>query len=294
MSCGNGCTGTGGRDGFNCELASPGIPQGPYACPDGSGYKGSLLACDPTHASCYCNADSECPSGKCIPSASNANCSPGGACTGTGTADFRGCQPTATIGGCPIYIGCPTNTVCQYPTCYCANDLACASGKCIPSSHNGNCSNCTGTGADDGHGCEPAPTGVACMGTGGSTCTTTLTPAPVLNSNGNACLCVADSNCSSGKCVNFASQCTGTCTGSGASDSEGCQTTASVANAWSCSLGNCDDVTSSTGSCSAAGVPCWCTSDSQCPNGSLCVSWAGCGPGACTGTGTPGPFHCAP
>ena len=34
---------------------------------------------------------------------------------------------------------------------------ACASGRCIPSSHNGNCAGCTGTGTDDGHGCMPAP-----------------------------------------------------------------------------------------------------------------------------------------
>ena len=41
----------------------------------------------------------------------------------------------------------------------------------------------------------------------GTTCATTLTPAPVINTAKTACLCVADSDCSSGKCVNHDSQC---------------------------------------------------------------------------------------
>src|SRR6202020_1603516 len=99
------CTGSGGRDGFNCELASPGIPSlgvgGTYSCPSNSGFKSTTLACDPTHTNCYCTADSQCPSGKCVPSSNNGNCS---GCTGTGTPDYRGCQATTVIGFCPIYI----------------------------------------------------------------------------------------------------------------------------------------------------------------------------------------------
>jgi hypothetical protein len=53
-------------------------------------------------------------------------------------------------------------------------------------------------------------------------CTSTLTPAPVCSTSHTACLCVADSNCSSGKCVNSGSQCTGTCTGTGTADVAGC------------------------------------------------------------------------
>jgi hypothetical protein len=55
------------------------------------------------------------------------------------------------------------------------------------------------------------------------TCATSLTPAPVCSSTHTACLCVADSNCSSGRCVNTASQCTGTCTGAGTPDVTGCE-----------------------------------------------------------------------
>jgi hypothetical protein len=302
VSCGSNCTGSGGRDGFNCELASPGIPSlgtgGTYACPAMGGYNKSTLSCDSTHTNCYCTADSQCPSGKCVPSSNNNNCS---GCTGTGTPDYQGCQATIVIGLCPIYIGCPVNTLCQYPTCYCFADVACASGHCIASSHNNNCASpagpCTGMGADDGHGCVPAPSSVACVGTGGTMCTTTLTPAPVLNSAKTACLCVADSDCSSGKCVNKDSQCTvaGMCTGSGTADSEDCETAVSVANAWSCSIGNCDSVSSPTGLCTAAGIPCWCTSDSQCPSSTQCASWSGCASGACMGSGGPSnPFHCVP
>jgi hypothetical protein len=290
VSCGSNCTGSGGRDGFNCELASPGIPAGLYACPTDSGYDNTTLSCDPTHTNCYCTADNQCPSGKCIPSTNNGNCSN---CSGIGTADYRGCQAIATIVDCPIYVGCPSHTTCQYPTCYCTSDVACDSGHCIPSSHNANCSGCTGTGADDGHGCEPAPSSVPCMGTGDTNCTTTLTPAPVPNSGNSACICVADSDCSSGKCLNSNGQCTGTCTGSGSADSEGCQTATSVANAWSCLLGNCNDVPSPSGMCTSAGVPCWCTSDAQCPSGA-CVTWAGCAQGACTGAGTGNAFNCSP
>ncbi len=296
LSCASGsCTGTGSRDGFDCELASPGIPApsgggGTFACPTKSGYKGSQLSCDSTDTNCYCTADSQCTSGKCIASSGHATCT---VCTGSGTPDYRGCQPVPGPGTCPIYIGCATNTECSFPTCYCTADVACPSGQCIPSSHNGNCSGCTGTGSDDGHGCVPAPTSVRCTSAGGTACTTTLTPAPVLSAAKTACVCVADSDCSSGKCVN-ASQCTGTCTGSGSADAQGCETAASVANLWSCTVGNCSNVASPGVPCTSAGVPCWCTSDSQCPAGALCSAWAGCAAGACTGTGTGNAFNCVP
>jgi hypothetical protein len=301
VSCGSSCTGSGSRDGFDCELASPGIPSlatggGTYACPANSGYKNTALTCDSTHTNCYCTADSQCPSGKCVPNASNNNNCAG--CTGTGTPDYRGCQATTGPGYCPIYIGCPLYTICQYPTCYCTADVACPSGHCIPSSHNNNCTNlgpCTGTGTDDGHGCMPPPSSIPCMAIGGTMCITTLTPAPVINAAKTACLCVDDSNCSSLKCVNKDSQCTGTCTGNGTADSEDCLTAVTVANTWSCSAGNCNNVSSPTGQCTAGGVPCWCTSDSQCPAGMQCAAWSGCASGACTGDGgTSDAFHCVP
>ncbi|MGO9834059.1 MAG: hypothetical protein ACLP1X_07590 [Polyangiaceae bacterium] len=59
----------------------------------------------------------------------------------------------------------------------------------------------------------------------GGVCATTLTPAPVCG-EGNVCLCVADSDCSSGLCSNSSNQCSGTCSGSmtaGGYDSADCQ-----------------------------------------------------------------------
>jgi hypothetical protein len=53
-------------------------------------------------------------------------------------------------------------------------------------------------------------------------CPTTLSPAPVCASDHSACVCVADSDCSSGQCVG-SGQCTGTCTGTRAADPAHCQ-----------------------------------------------------------------------
>lgn len=64
-------------------------------------------------------------------------------------------------------------------------------------------------------------------------CATTLTPAPVLNGTKTSCLCVDDSNCSSGKCVP-AGQCTGSCTGIGAADVANCQLIASTCSGAGC------------------------------------------------------------
>jgi hypothetical protein len=52
-------------------------------------------------------------------------------------------------------------------------------------------------------------------------------------------------------------------------------------------------VTSSTGTCTASGTPCWCTGDPQC-SGGKCASWAGCPVGACSATGSGDAFHCVP
>jgi hypothetical protein len=57
-------------------------------------------------------------------------------------------------------------------------------------------------------------------------CPTTLSPAPVCNAGHTACVCVADTDCATGRCSNVSSQCTGTCTGtttSGTYDVADCQ-----------------------------------------------------------------------
>jgi hypothetical protein len=122
-------------------------------------------------------------------------------------------------------------------------------------------------------------------------CVTTLSPPPVCSAAHNACLCASDSDCASGKCV-AAAQCKGTtCTGAGSPDVAGCQVPMAGPTGFGCAKGNCSSVTSSAGTCGAAGVPCWCASDADC-NNTQCVIWAGCSAGACTGTGAPDAFHC--
>ena len=122
-------------------------------------------------------------------------------------------------------------------------------------------------------------------------CATPLAPAPVPDATHTGCLCVADSNCGSGKCVNAGGQCTGTCTGTGVADSANCQLLTAATTGWTCSMGNCNDVASPSGTCAAAGVPCWCTADAQCKTGK-CAPWPGCMPGACTGSGAADGFNC--
>jgi hypothetical protein len=121
-------------------------------------------------------------------------------------------------------------------------------------------------------------------------CATSLSPAPVCSAAHTACLCAADSDCASGRCVN-AGQCTGTCTGTGNGDLASCALEASAAASYACASGKCSDVTSPADACSAAGVACWCARDADCP-GAACVPWAGCASGACTGTGATDAFHC--
>ncbi len=113
-----------------------------------------------------------------------------------------------------------------------------------------------------------------------------------LTSAATSCFCVEDSECSTGACVS-SGQCTGTCTGVGEPDVTNCLILTAVPTTYACASGNCSDVASPASTCSAAGVPCWCTSDPQCVSG-RCVRWAGCATGACSGSGTADAFHCAP
>jgi hypothetical protein len=70
-----------------------------------------------------------------------------------------------------------------------------------------------GGGGGGGYGWTKVNTGAGLV----YACTATLSPAPVCNAAHTACLCVADADCSSGKCVNTSGHCLTTmCTGGGA------------------------------------------------------------------------------
>jgi hypothetical protein len=286
-------------------------------CASGTACRGA--ACVP-----FCTRAANCPSGESC-DASTGACTT--LCSGTQPCNGGCCSAGACVTNCPVSVStggyvCPvgemgaagacesggnTATCSTSTPCWCVSNSQCESGECLTW---GGCVGGTGTSGTqcvtaapagdnvDDYNCVLASPGIPTTpATSSLVCTTTLTPTPVSNSGGTACLCVADSDCNSGMCVNANSQCTGTCSGSTSDtlDQADCQLlTAVSSSAASCLTGNCDNVTSPTGTCSAAGVPCWCTNDDQCGEG-LCVNWAGCASGACTGSsGTPDGFNCVP
>jgi hypothetical protein len=236
-------------------------------------------------------------------------------------ADSPMCTPVTSAGTGSYACATPSPApVCDssHNYCLCTTDSQCNShglnnGGCNTTRCDGGSGTCTGAGAVDNAGCSavfptcnlnPAgcPANTLCVG--GLTSGWYGVPGPC-SSSYQCCWCTSDSACSvSGKCINDATQknCMGKgpCTGTGTNfDAMHCQLTSPgipmCAPTYSCAKGNCDDVTSPAGTCSAAGTPCWCTNDSQCTSPShKCVSWAGCAGGACTGSGTPDCFHCAP
>ena len=155
--------------------------------------------------------------------------------------------------------------------------------------------NCTGTGADDGHGCMPAPSSVACVGTGGTTCTTTLDAAARPQRRQDRVplrrrLELLERQVrQQGQPVHGHVHGHGLGRQRGLPDRDLGRRTRGPAR-----LGNCNNVSSPTGTCTAAGVPCWCTSDSQCPSGTQCATWSGCASSACTGSGSGNAFNCVP
>jgi hypothetical protein len=160
-----------------------------------------------------------------------------------------------------------------------------------PTGANGAHASSSGSGGGGGYGYLKTNAGAAPT----YACITVLSPAPACGGD-STCLCVADSDCPSGHCSDANSQCTGTCSGSmtaGTYDGADCALVTPAPSAWSCSAGTCSNVTSANGACGDAGIPCWCTADAQC-SGGLCVDWAGCPDGACTGSGAPDGFHCRP
>jgi hypothetical protein len=215
-----------------------------------------LPLCDPNHKYCLCIKDTECNSS----GLSNGGCYAGdcdAGCTSLLNIDSTGCG--AVLPTCNLNPSlCPANTVCEF---------------------GGNWN----------------------------------TRMDLCGNSYQCCWCTSDNGCPvSHKCINDlndagvgANNCAGTgkgpCTGKGTNwDGMHCQLTdpggsgiPMCAAISSCAKGNCKDVTSPTATCGAAGTTCWCTNDNQCAPGK-CVAWAGCGAGACNGTGMADGFNCAP
>jgi hypothetical protein len=295
-------------DGFGCLLGAGSEPSIAPAC--GHGVPSTTTA-----GACLCSDDSQCGSGTCV--AKDQQCTTGTCAAYTSqNVDARDCLVLAStsaptfacaVGKCPGSSSAtgPAGADCTASgqTCVCTDDSECGSGHCLALSGQNAAACANGHTCDpglpagaaaDAHDCETLP--ATSSGAGGFACATTLQPTPVPSAGNVACICTGDADCPSGRCSNAGNQCTSTCTGStvsGSFDRADCAIATSADTGWACSSGNCDDVTSPAGKCSAPGVPCWCTSDSQC-SGGRCVAWAGCAAGACTGSGTPDGFHCVP
>jgi hypothetical protein len=270
-------------------------------------------ACVNSACTFACTAGYSVCGGACVdPQSDSSNCGAcgtvcenGTTCTaGQCTESSRGVYAcTTTLAHTPVcdsnhhYCLCTDDSECNSDGLNVVNNGGCNSGHCAGGT-------CTGGQFTDSVGCSiVAPT----CNVGGSQGCPARTVCEInhggCGGSAQCCWCTSDSACpQSGKCVNDSTQnqCSGQgpCTGSGTSyDGMHCQLGSPgiplCAMKYSCAVGNCDDVASSTGVCSAAGTACWCTADAQCPGGT-CASWAGCPSGACTGTGATDALHCVP
>jgi hypothetical protein len=85
VACGNASSaGGGGGGGYGYLRANGGQPAASYSCVT---TLSPAPVCNAAHSACACSADSECSSGRCLPSEECA-----GPCTGAGPADAVGCQ----------------------------------------------------------------------------------------------------------------------------------------------------------------------------------------------------------
>jgi hypothetical protein len=352
-SCGFGqtCTGSPGMNGtcaepcatsadcadntYTCNGATVGTCQ-PAACtPGNTTYSCTTGTCNAAHSACLCTNNDQCASGYCVNSGQcSASCTGtgnqfnGSCCSGTGTPLTDGCQADS-VTSCTLTtnFSCSTsllplpalNSPLAPTACLCVEDSQCASGKC--SNANGQCTllangsgpaACNGTttaGTYDTADCEMVTASLLTT----ASCTTTLSPTPVVNgaSPPTACLCAKDSDCSSGKCgyvttgnsanaaaCGSASNCSG---GTTNLDSADCAIAEPVASpVEGCTKGGCNGA---AGACTVSGATCYCFKDSQCPGGANgtaggghCVSISGensvsCGAN-CTGSGSHDAFNC--
>jgi hypothetical protein len=306
-----GSTAAGGAARANASLVPlyggcPGGASGSWACTTSGGggggavqisAAGALTVTGSITALGGAGGTSTCTSGGCAPGPNHTYGGGGGGGGSGGAILLEGSPVSAPLGSTVVNGaagGSPPTSLQELGVPGAGGTSASPAGAAGTGSIGSGCGsdNENGAGGGGGYGYLKINTGAAPT----YSCTTALAPTPVCSSGQTACLCVADSDCPSGECSNANGQCTGTCTGAttaGTYDSADCALAASVPSSWSCAAGTCDDVTSPGGVCRGSGVSCWCTSDSECTGG-LCVSWAGCAAGACTGSGTPDGFHCAP
>ena len=257
---------------------------------------------------CWCNADSQCASLKCVNNG-QTGCTAGDGgtnCTGSGTIAAGTLDSTT---GCQI----DANVACT--ASYSCTDAK-FSGNCNAGNVNGSCTSAgTGQGA-----CTPAA--ASCANGEGVVNTVAITYSGGSKAVSTTCLCTADSQCASLHCFNTTqTQCSGLgpCTGAGpaaSTDAAGCQIDANVSctTTYSCTdpsyNANCNggnvgascisglpaaeptgSFTCSPGVPNASSVPssCLCSADSQC-GGGVCVLttlfWGQTGANtSCTGVG---------
>jgi hypothetical protein len=330
-------------DNYNCVLASPGIPSvvnATYSC--SAGELNGAGACankvpSPTATAtcsattpCVCTENQQCASNQCVTwpgcsSTGTGNTSCVAAAPGGDNVDDYNCVlaspgiPTLVTTTYSCGVG-ETNGANPPTACLCTNDTQCASGHCGLVSSGGNndnhlaCgANCTGgsTGLDAAN-CAPLTSTTSAA----SYCNTTLNPQPEVGGGASpVCLCVRDSDCSTGKCGYISSGgnndnhtgcgSTGNCSGGTTNlDAANCLIVDPVGSPIeACAKGGCDNA---SGACTAAGQSCYCTIDSQCPGGANgtaggghCVKTTGhnelsCGAGTtnCSGTGSADAFDC--
>jgi hypothetical protein len=159
-------------------------------------------------------------------------------CAATQTCSNGTCCPTGTTNCGGTCVTCPTGGVCSGTSC------ACPSGK---RNCSGTCQQCC-TGAD----CSSGQ--ICCNGTCSATCQTCPTDASCRNA-----FCPAGAGCSSCSCytsVSGVTRCFSDCDGG---------TNCNTVNKWFCSVGQVCSSSTGPGSCT-------CTSDANCPSGTLCVS----------------------
>ena len=297
-------------------------------CGDVTSSKNNCGTCGHACSTSVSHATAACVDSGCTFTCSSGYTACGGACVNEQTDDNNCggcgfvCPSGTTCGGgqctttSKASYSCPTTLatapVCDssHHYCLCTDNSECNSnglnivtnGGCY---NGGHCSGtCTGGQSVDSAGCAiVAPT----CNVGGTQGCPSKTVCEIdhggCGGQVQCCWCTSDSACGvSGKCVNDSTQnqCNGQgpCTGSGTNyDGMHCMLASPgipmCATSYSCTAGNCNGVGSPSGTCSAAGTPCWCTANSQCPSGQ-CVNWAGCASGACTGTGATDGFNCVP